>query len=446
MLHYTTAQNGRGPGHRSGFSLIELLVTVVILAVILALGTTVIRAAYDFAKNLQYQADSTKRRLRPLPQDGVSSIKFIPDQFILMLRDDVDPRTEAARLARVAPFKLLDVYTGIYKGIAINATADNLKKLLSDPAVRYIEQDQLITVGAQMVPSGVRRIGADRTLAGVASRLFTRGDPTVTTADVDATIVVIDTGVAEHEDLNVVLDKGFGKLEDSPGDRNGHGTHVAGIAAARDNDLGVVGVAPGARIWSLKVLDGAEGGGASGSGKDVQAALDFVLSNASEVSVVNMSLGTSGAVPSLDAAVERLVRAGVTVVVAAGNDRKDASRFSPGRAANAITVAALDDTSKPGVADKKDRFASFSNYGKVIDVVAPGVRIRSTWLRDEYKTLSGTSMAAPHVAGVAALIKAKYPADSPQAVVNRMRTAATERIKGPAKLRYRVVNARPFVN
>jgi subtilisin family serine protease len=264
--------------------------------------------------------------------------------------------------------------------------------------------------------------------------------------ETNATIAIIDTGVAAHADLNVVFEKGFGKLADSPGDRNGHGTHVAGIAAAQNNDIGVVGVAPGARIWALKVLDGAEGGGASGSGKDVQAALDYVASRADEVDVVNMSLGTGGIVPSMDAAVERCVKAGVTVVVAAGNDGRDASRFSPGRAANAITVAALDDSNKPGVADRRDRLARFSNHGKVIDVAAPGVRIQSTWLRDETKTLSGTSMAAPHVAGLAALIAARYPGESPQAVLARMQQAVTETVPGPARRKYPVVNARPFVN
>jgi len=470
------------PSHgRRAFSLTELFVVMGIMSVLLALSVTVIHVANEFAKNLQHQVDSAKLRVkRSQVRTAATAPVYIGDQYILMLRDDVNPHVEAGRLATVAPFELLEVYHSIYKGLAIRTTAANLAVLLRDSAVRYIEQDQLMSIGAQTVPAGVRRIGADVPAPAPVSQALTPrrperrtiqiqfsdgttwwftlfhprhrncqspvlAAPTPTQGDVDATIAIIDTGVAPHADLNIVFEKGFGALASTSSDRNGHGTHVAGTAAARNNDLGVLGVAPGARIWALKVLDGPENGDASGSGKDVQAALDFVHAHAGQIDVVNMSLGSSAS-PSLDAAVERCVQAGVTVVVAAGNDRKDASRYSPARAANAITVAALDDTSQPGVADPGDKFASFSNHGAVVDIAAPGVNILSTWLRDEHRNLSGTSMAAPHVAGVAALIKSKYRADSPAMVLGRMQQAVIETIPGPGNRRYPIVNARPFAN
>lgn len=467
--------------NRSAFSLTELLVVLAIVAILIALGISVIRIAHQFANNLQAQVDAARGRVtQRTTVRSHTPPTFLADQYILMLQDGVDPRAEAARLQAVAPFELLEVFHNIYQGIAIKTSAANLALLLADPKVKYIEQDQQITVEAQTIPSGVKRIGADipaptslltptTPTTTVRTRTFTvrlsdgstwtftlpvrqhnqqqPSTPTPTAAgEVDATIAVIDTGVAAHSDLNITLEKGFGSLANSTGDRNGHGTHVAGIAAAKNNDIGVLGVAPGARIWALKVLDGPENGSASGSGRDVQAALDFVVSNASQVDVVNMSLGTSGAVPSLDAAVERCVAAGVTVVVAAGNSRQDVSSASPARATNAITVAALDDSSNPGVKDPGDKFASFSNYGAGVDIMAPGVRILSTWLRDEHRVLSGTSMASPHIAGVAARLRAMYPSDPPATVLHRIQQGVFEHIPGPGSRNYPVVNARPYTN
>ncbi|MGH9910037.1 MAG: S8 family serine peptidase, partial [Nitrososphaerales archaeon] len=202
-------------------------------------------------------------------------------------------------------------------------------------------------------------------------------------------------------------------------DDNGHGTHVAGITAAYDNGVGVVGVAPGARLWAVKVLD------YTGSGylSWIISGIDYVTSHASEIEVANMSLGFKGSTTSGDQAINNSVTAGVTYVVAAGNSAQDASQFWPAKNPNVITVSAIADgdgrCGSLGFATSygaDDAFATFSNYGSAVDIAAPGVQIWSTYLNNGYNTLSGTSMASPHVAGAAALYKADNPGASPAAV------------------------------
>jgi subtilisin len=257
---------------------------------------------------------------------------------------------------------------------------------------------------------------------------------------VDVDVAVIDTGVdLSHPDLNVYRAGAKScSVALSANDDHGHGSHVAGTIGALDNATGVVGVAPGARIWPVKVLN------ATGSGfnSDVICGIDYVTANADEIEVANMSLGGSGADDgncgltsgdAMHAAICDSVAAGVTYVVAAGNNAADAQEFVPAAYDEVITVSALADfDGKDGGdaaatcrTDVDDTFASFSNYGEDVDLIAPGVCIRSTWMLGGYNTISGTSMASPHVAGGAALYAANNPAATPQRVKAALQRAGS---------------------
>lgn len=240
-------------------------------------------------------------------------------------------------------------------------------------------------------------------------------------------IAVIDTGVSRtHPDLRLFNSVNFSS-DVSADDLNGHGSHVAGTAAAKDTTAGVVGVAPGARIWSVKVLN------RQGSGymSDIIKGIDFVTAHAGEIEVANMSLGCQCTSPALDTAIKRSVAAGVVYVVAAGNAGKDAATFSPANNPDVITVSAIADfNGLPGGgakstcrSDVDDTFADFSNYGADIDIAAPGVCIYSTWKNTGFSTISGTSMASPHVAGAVALYLLNHPKPRNAADVAALRSA-----------------------
>ena len=219
----------------------------------------------------------------------------------------------------------------------------------------------------------------------------------------NADIAILDTGIdMNHPDLNVYAQKTFVAGTSTANDDNGHGTHVAGIAAAKDNSIGVVGVAPGARLWAVKVLDSSGAGALS----DVIAGIDYITGHANEIDVVNMSFGCQCDSTALNSAVNNAVSAGITFVAAAGNNGQDASAFSPASNPNVIAVGAIADSDGrcgglgPSTQyGNDDTFATFSNYGPKVTIAAPGVNILSTYYGGSYTTLSGTSMAAPHVAG-----------------------------------------------
>jgi subtilisin family serine protease len=216
-------------------------------------------------------------------------------------------------------------------------------------------------------------------------------------------------------------------------DGNGHGTHVAGTIAAKDNSRGVVGVAPGTRLWAVKVLDNS----GSGTISSVICGLDWVYSHHDTIDVVNLSVSFDAeaedqlpcgetTTPLHNAICQVVLDGGVTVVVAAGNQSDDAATRTPATYYEVITVSAFTDFDGKhggdGVStcadDGDDTFASFSNFGKDIDIAAQGVCIRSTWPGGKYKTLSGTSMATPHVTGAVAL----YIANNPNSTVADVRT------------------------
>jgi subtilisin family serine protease len=245
-----------------------------------------------------------------------------------------------------------------------------------------------MSILAQTVPWGVGRIDAD-----ISSARAGNGSGVVTGVNV----FIIDTGIATHPDLNRVRHVNF-TGDGRNTDCNGHGTHVAGTVAARDNTSDVVGVAPGAPLTGVKVL----GCNGSGTTSGVIKGVDWVTANASKPAVANVSLG-GGFSQALNDAVLRSVRSGVFYAVAAGNSGAQACDGSPASAGagtnnGIMTTAATDRTNNE---------ASFSNFGRCVDIWAPGVSILSTRRGGGTTTFSGTSMASPHVAGTAALYLSK---------------------------------------
>jgi subtilisin family serine protease len=214
-------------------------------------------------------------------------------------------------------------------------------------------------------------------------------------------VYVIDTGIERQPDLNGGTDVNFRGGPNT--DCDGHGTHMAGIVGAADNTIGVVGVAPSVRVHGVKVLD------CTGKGTDVNAiaGLDWVVQNGAHPSVITMSFG--GPISqAFDDAVRRAVGAGFTIITAAGNDHKDACSISPAH------MGELDGVITVGASTKGDGRASFSNYGKCVDMYAPGVRIPSLFIGGNLASATGTSASAPHVAGVAALLKAVHDVSPPE--------------------------------
>jgi subtilisin family serine protease len=269
----------------------------------------------------------------------------------------------------------------------------------------------------QIIPQSIDRVDGDMNL-------------NINSNGVDADIAILDTGIdLDHSDLNVVHEKSFIPEATHADDDHGHGTHLAGIAAAKDNSFGIVGIAPGARLWAIKVLE------SSGMG-DISTlikGLDYINKYSDQVDVAVLSLGCECESGALDIAISNSVKAGITIVVAAGNEGKDASTFTPANNPDVITVSAIADSdgkcggkgpSTPYGAD--DTLASFSNFGDVVDISAPGVEIYSTFKSNSYAKLTGTSMAAPHVAGAAALYISSHPDASPQDVKNYLINTGTK--------------------
>lgn len=316
-------------------------------------------------------------------------------------------------LAASARGELGFVYEHALQGFSITATDAAAAGLARNPRVAYVERDQKVTLAEQETPTGIDRIFATgNTALGIDGTDDYR---------VDVDVAVIDTGVDfQHPDLNVW--PGINCASGSPfrakcqtgsnagDDDHYHGTHVAGTIGALDNGTGVVGVAPGARIHPVKVLN------SQGSGYTswIVAGIDWVADPDNGIEVANMSLGGSGYSQAEYDAIQGAVDNGVAFAVAAGNSNADANNYSPAAFDNVLTVSALADfDGLPGGegtstcrADEDDTLANFSNWGSAVDIAAPGVCILSTYPieRGEYGTISGTSMASPHVAGALALL------------------------------------------
>jgi subtilisin len=353
-------------------------------------------------------------------------------QYIVVLNESAPEPAEAARtMAREHGLSVGFVYRNALRGFSATIPAAALQAVRSNPNVAYVEADQVMRTQSQVTPTGIWRV-----FAAQNPKLHING------ADdwrIDVDVAVVDTGIeVGHPDLNLV-----GRADCSGGspwrsactdgagtDGNGHGTHVAGTIGAVDNGFGVVGVAPGARLWGVKVLSD------NGSGYNtwIIAGIDWITARAGTIDVANMSLG-GGDSKALCDAIGNSVASGIVYVVAAGNSNKDASTSSPANCADVITVSALADfdglagglASPTCRTDEDDTLANFSNWGSRVHVAAPGVCIRSTWKGGAYHTISGTSMAAPHAAGAAALVVASgsKPANRAQALEVRQKLIAS---------------------
>ena len=331
-------------------------------------------------------------------------------QVIVSLDRGADPEPLLDQLG-ITP---RSVYRHALNGFAADLPVAAVDALRRNPRVEAVAPDIEVRAFAQPLPTGVDRIDAG---GNPRADIDGRGRP------VDADVAVLDSGIARYPDLNVVGGKAcIGG--DTFDDGNGHGTHAAGTIGTEDNGQGVVGVAPGVRLWAVKELRD----NGRGTGSSIICGLDWVVANG-RIDVVNMSLGgigTDGPCRSdpFHQAICEVVDRGIPVIVAAGNDGLDAAATVPATWAETIAVSAFADfDGEPGGSarstcrlDVDDTFADFSTFGNDVDLAAPGVCIRSTWHGGGYRTISGTSMATPHVAGAAALYKADHPNASAGAV------------------------------
>ncbi len=312
----------------------------------------------------------------------------IPDQYIVVFHEDEqDAPGLANRLARQHGASVRHVYTAVLKGFAANMSAQAAAALERNPQVDYVEQDQ--TMSADVTQSGATW-GIDR--------IDQRSLPLSGTYTYNATAsavraYIIDTGVdAGHAEFEGRASNPYDALGGNGNDCNGHGTHVAGTVGGK-----TYGVAKKALIRGIRVLNCSGSGSTSG----IIAGMDWVRTKHIKPAVANMSLG-GGYSSSLNTAATNLSNAGVFVAVAAGNSNANACNYSPASASSVTTVAS---------STSSDAKSSFSNYGSCVEVYAPGSSIKSAWIgggTTETNTISGTSMASPHVAGVAALYKAAY--------------------------------------
>ena len=277
-------------------------------------------------------------------------------------------------------------YQAVLNGFAATLSAEQVCAFQKRPSIEIIELDKVASINTIQTPApswGLDRID-DAKLANDKNYDYL-SDGTGVTA------YVIDTGIeTTHPDFEGRARWGGNWAGGANTDCNGHGTHVAGTIGGK-----VYGVAKKVNLVAIKVLSCSGSGSYSG----VIAGMDYVAKTAAKPAVANMSLGGPGDA-AMDTAVNGLVAAGVFLVVAAGNESTDASTSSPARSSSAITV---------GASDATDLMASFSNYGPIVDVFAPGVSIKSDWIKGRTNTISGTSMASPHVAGVIARYLQKNP-------------------------------------
>ncbi|WP_033324102.1 S8 family peptidase [Streptomyces yerevanensis] len=373
-------------------------------------ATTTVATAALLAAVTALPAQAAPAQGRVLAADSPTAIK---GSYIVTLK-----KSAGFKAASTQGKGLINEYGGTVKktfdtalnGYTATLTATEAKRLAADPSVASVEQNQRVQLAdttQSNAPWGLDRIDQS---ALPLSTTYTYPD----SAGSGVTVYVIDTGVRiTHGEISGRAADGYDAVDGdtTAQDGNGHGTHVATTIAGS-----TYGVAKQADIVGVRVLNNAGSGTTAG----VVAGIEWVTENASGPSVANMSLG-GGASTALDTAVANSIASGVTYAVAAGNSGANASSYSPARVASAITVGATSNT---------DAKASFSNFGSVLDIFAPGVSITAGWHTSDTatNTISGTSMATPHVAGAAAVYLANHTSASPAAVASALVAGATSNV------------------
>ncbi len=358
------------------------------------------------------------------------------DRYIVVLDPTADTAAVTTKHRQRDGIRAERTFSQAIRGFTARLDPAQRRAVAADPTVVAIVPDEVIEVAGQVNPTGISRVGARKSVVADIDNVDER---------VDADVAIVDTGVdPTHSDLNVVGGVNCSTTDRTAwADENGHGTHVAGTVAAKDNTIGVVGVAPGARIWAVRILN-ADGYGLLSW---YVCGLDWILAQRDSsdptqplIEAVNMSVAKSGSDDQncgytnsdvLHRGICRLYGAGITVVAAAANESRSASNYVPAAYNEVITTSALADTDGIpggkggylcGSPDVDDTFADFSNFGSDIDIIAPGKCIWSTLPGERYGYSSGTSMAAPAVTGAVALYKASRPDATPAEVRESLRS------------------------
>jgi len=341
-------------------------------------------------ENELFKTEPNQTNDEPIPGQYIVVLKkssfktFSTESYEQRMKSVKEEARQIVSNYQISEEALQQTYGTAIRGFSAKLTENEVANLKKDANVEYIIQDRIFTLGIiaqgkpvptpnpELIPPGITRVGYG--------------------SGVGKTAWIIDTGVdLDHPDLTVNAAKGYDFINNDAiaDDDNGHGSHCAGIVAAIDNTIGVVGVAAGASIIPVKVLNRR----GSGAYSVIIAGIDFVATNAKAGDAANMSLG-GGVYQPIDDAVLAASNKGIYFALAAGNESDDANNHSPARVNgnNIWTISAM---------DSKDVFAYFSNYGNPpIDYCMPGVSIYSTYKGGAYATMSGTSMAAPHMCGV----------------------------------------------
>jgi len=361
------------------------------------------------------ETDSLDKPVEDIENVTFKSFEPIPDSYIVTYNDQSGRIAELPKVRSNAEYKtqmnslksvfvnefksinlksdaITETFGHSIKGFTANLNENQLEALKNDPRVKSIEQNQILSISPYKgKPGGGGGGGTDPQVTPYGTTRVNGGTSTSSN-----TAWIIDSGIdLDHPDLNVDVSRSVSFVRGDANDQNGHGTHVAGTIAAKNNDIGSLGVSPGSTVVAVRVLDRRGSGSVSG----VIAGVDYVGANGVAGDVANMSLG-GGVSTALDNAVIAASNP-VKFVLAAGNESDNANNHSPARAngSHVYTISAM---------NSSNNWASFSNYGNPpIDYCAPGVAVFSTWKDGGYNTISGTSMAAPHAAGVLLLGNAR---------------------------------------